>query len=68
MAKDLPNPEPYEIVQMMAAQAVLMDHHEQLDTEYKQKIKEFGEEYGVDTGHVQIGMDADDSDDSHVSL
>lgn len=63
MAKDLPEPEPYEIVQMMAAQAVLMDHHEQLETEYKQKIKEFGEEYDVDTGHVRLDSDAGDADD-----
>ena len=68
MAKDLPDPEPYEIVQMMAAQAVVMDHHEQLEAEYKQNIKEFSEEYGVDTGHVEIGMNADDSDNSHVNL
>lgn len=37
-----------EIVQMMAAQKVVMDHHEELDAEYKEQIAEYAEEYGVE--------------------
>lgn len=48
MSKDLPDPSDREIVQMMAAQQTVMDHHEQLDEEYKQNIREYAEKYGVE--------------------
>jgi hypothetical protein len=45
---DLPDVTPREIVQLMAAQSVVMDHHEQLDEEYKENIRRLAEEYGID--------------------
>jgi transposase len=47
-SEELPDTSDREVVQMMAAQAVVMDHYEQLDAEYKEKVKEFAERYDVD--------------------
>lgn len=46
--KDLPDVTPREIVQLMAAQSVVMDNHEHLDEEYKENIRRLAKEYGVD--------------------
>jgi hypothetical protein len=48
MSKDLPDPDDREIVQMMAAQQTVMDHHEQLEEEYKENIRALAEKYGLD--------------------
>lgn len=45
---DLPDVTPREIVQLMAAQSVVMDHHEHLDEEYKENIRRLAKEYGID--------------------
>lgn len=45
---DLPDVTPREIVQMMAAQSVVLDNHGSLHEEYEEQIREFAEEYGID--------------------
>lgn len=48
MTDDLPDPSDREIVQLMAAQQTVLDHHEQLDAEYKQNIRDLAEKNGVE--------------------
>jgi hypothetical protein len=48
MSKDLPDPDDREIVQMMAAQETVMNHHEQLESEYKENIRRLAERYGIE--------------------
>jgi hypothetical protein len=48
MSRELPNPGDIEIVQMMAAQKVVMDNHNRLYKDYLKQIREYCEEYGVE--------------------
>lgn len=48
MTENIPELSDQEVVQMIAAQRTLMEHHEQLGREYEQKIKKVAEEYGVE--------------------
>jgi hypothetical protein len=48
MTKELPELSDQEVVQMIAAQKTLMEHHEQLGDEYREKIREMAEKYGVE--------------------
>lgn len=48
MSKDLPDPDDIEIVQMMAAQSVVMDNHDRLYQDYLKRIREYCNEYGVE--------------------
>lgn len=47
MAKELPDVSDRELVQMLAAQKTVLDNHEELDSEYKNNIRELAVEYGV---------------------
>lgn len=48
MSEELPDVDDIEIVQMMAAQSVVMDHSDVLHTEYIKQIRDYCERYGVD--------------------
>lgn len=48
MTKELPDVDDIEVVQMMAAQSVVMDHHDQLHGEYVEQIRDYCEQYGVE--------------------
>lgn len=48
MTKELPELSDREIVQLMAAQMTVLDHHEQLNDEYVENVKEQAERYGVE--------------------
>jgi hypothetical protein len=48
MSDELPDSDDIEVVQMMAAQSVVMEHHDELHTEYLHEIREKCERYGVE--------------------
>lgn len=48
MSKDIPELSEREVVQMMAAQKVIMDNHDQLEEDYKHEIRRLAVQYDVE--------------------
>lgn len=48
MSEELPELSDREIVQLMAAQKVVSNHHDELGDEYKEQVKKYAERYDVE--------------------
>lgn len=54
-----PQPDDREIVQMMAAQEVVMDNHDQLSTEYGENILRIADKYDIEIDEERLKHDLD---------
>lgn len=53
----LPQPDDRELIQMMAAQMVVMDNHDELKDEYKANILELSDEYEIEFDEERVERD-----------
>jgi len=54
MSENLPEIDDREMVNMMAAQSVIMDHRDELEDEYMEYVRKYAEKYDVDEAKGQV--------------